>query len=229
MLWNSARGGVLAPSTTGGPRLEWPEGITALIRRVVTARVNDPAMREDLIQETITRLLEKGPDIPSDGLAGYAVVTARNLVISEARTNDVSRRNLHRLLDASSPEAPDERVLRNEERQAIVTALAQMSPADCHAIVAHEVFEVNTASLARTLQSTPGGVAVRLALARAKMRVEYLVALERDEPPSESCRRVLTALSARDRRRQAALDAAGHVAECDYCAGKKTALVNRSI
>ena len=208
-------------------RPEWPREITALIRRVVAARVNDPALQEDLIQETITRLLEKGPNVPLDRLAGYAAVTARNLVISHARANAVGRRHSHRLFDPSSPERPDERALRNEESEAIATALGRMSPVDRDTVMAHEVFEVDTASLARVLRTTPGGVAIRLARARAKMRVEYLVALRRDAPPSESCRRILTAFSGRDRRRQLALDAAGHVAECTYCAGQKLALSNR--
>jgi RNA polymerase sigma factor (sigma-70 family) len=190
--------------------------------------VNNPTSREDLIQEALTRILEKGPLHSTDALIGYAAATARNLVITQARTNDVRRRNLHRLLDASSPERPDDRLVRNEEIQAIATALARMPQADRGAMVAHEVFKVDTQSLARTSKCTPGALAVRLARARARMRVEYLVALRKDGPPSESCRRVLTALSGRDRRRQLKLDAIGHVAECDYCAGQRSALADLS-
>ena len=217
----------MATSATLLDRREWPGEVTAVIRRVVGTRVNDPATREDFIQETIARLLEKGPNLRTDGLAGYAAITARNLVTSHARTNDVRRRNSHRLLDASVPESPDDRVLRNEERDAIATALGRISPADRDAVVAHEIFETDMASLARRLNSTPGGVAVRLARARAKLRVEYLIALRRQEPPSESCRRVLTSFSGRDQRRQRALGAGKHVSECEYCARQRLALSNR--
>lgn len=219
--------GILATSGKLRDRSEWPAGVTAVIRRVVRTRVNDPATREDLVQETIARLLEKGPNLPTEGLARYAAVTARNLVISQARTNDVRSRNSHRLLDPSAPESPDDRVLRTEEREAITTALGRISPADRDAVVDHEIFETDMASLARRLNSTPGGAAVRLARARAKLRVEYLVALRREEPPSESCRRVLTAFSGRDRRRQRALGAGEHVSECEYCARQKLALSDR--
>ena len=50
------------------------------------------------------------------------------------------------------------------------------------------------------------------------MRVEYLLALEQTEPPTDRCRPVLLALSSGDRRRQLEVDAAGHVLTCDLCA-----------
>ena len=214
----------MATSSVAAGRTEWPQEITARIRRVVSARVNDPMSQEDLVQETVARLLERGLDPTSENFGAYAAAAARNVVISQARTSAARGRNSHRLLDPSPPERPDERAVRNEERRTIVTALARMPQADRDAMFAHDVFEINIASLARTLKSSPGSVSVRLARARAKLRVEYLVASRRDDPPRASCRRVLTALSARDRRRQIALDAAGHVAECDYCAGQKIAL-----
>jgi serine/threonine-protein kinase RsbT len=48
--------------------------------------------------------------------------------------------------------------------------------------------------------------------------VEYLLALEQAEPPTERCRPVLLALSSGDRRRQREVDAAGHVLQCALCA-----------
>ncbi|WP_220794661.1 ATP-binding protein, partial [Nocardioides pelophilus] len=57
----------------------------------------------------------------------------------------------------------------------------------------------------------------RLHRLRARLRVEYLLADE-SEPPTERCRPVLLAFSARDRRRQRAVDSDGHRLECDFCA-----------
>ena len=50
------------------------------------------------------------------------------------------------------------------------------------------------------------------------MRVEYLLALQGVEPPTERCRPVLFALSSGDRRRQREVDAARHLLECEVCA-----------
>lgn len=71
--------------------------------------------------------------------------------------------------------------------------------------------------MAATLVSTPGAVAARLSRARASLRIEYLLATERVEPPSDRCRPVLRALSSGDRRRQRELDVDGHVLGCPCC------------
>jgi anti-sigma regulatory factor (Ser/Thr protein kinase) len=76
-------------------------------------------------------------------------------------------------------------------------------------------------------QSTPGAVAAQLNRARAKLRVEYLLALEQRQPPTPHCRPVLLALSAGDRRRQRDLDAGGHLLACAWCAGLSEPLLDR--
>jgi Sigma-70 region 2 len=43
--------------------------LTPLIRRVVAARVRDPQVVDDLVQETFTRLLQPGPRLDDDALA----------------------------------------------------------------------------------------------------------------------------------------------------------------
>src|SRR4028118_1149201 len=47
--------------------------------------------------------------------------------------------------------------------------------------------------------SPAGAIAAQLNRARARLRVEYLLALERTDPPSDRCRPVLLALSGGDR------------------------------
>jgi serine/threonine-protein kinase RsbT len=66
--------------------------------------------------------------------------------------------------------------------------------------------------------STPGAVAARLSRARASLRVEYLLAADAIEPPTDRCRPVLRSLSSADRRRQQELDASGHLLRCPPCA-----------
>lgn len=66
-----------------------------------------------------------------------------------------------------------------------------------------------------------------LSRARAKLRVEYLLALEGVEPPTSRCRPVLLSLSAGDRRRQRELDTGGHLLECGYCAAVSQPLLEQ--
>ena len=85
----------------------------------------------------------------------------------------------------------------------------------------------DTRSLAEELGSTAGAVAAQLNRTRARLRVEYLLALERAEPPTDRCRPVLLALSSGDRRRQREVDAGRHLLECDLCARLSEPLMER--
>lgn len=191
--------------------------LSPIIRRVLRPRVHDPEAVEDLVQETLARVIEARPRITGDGLTAYAVVTARNLASSLGRDEARRRDHLHRLVDPRTPTTPEEEALRKEEGQAVSAALARLTPGEKAAIVGRAGGK-DTKTVARELGSTPGGVAVQLARARAKLRVDYLLALEKSNPPTPTCRQVLVALSAGDRRRQQALDAGDHLLNCDHCA-----------
>ena len=183
--------------------------LTPLIRRTIRARVHDPNTADDLVQETLVRVIEARPRLTEGALASYAVVTSRNLVHSLARSDDRDRRHAHRVVDLNEPERPEDETLRREEQRAVATALARLSAPEREAMVAHEVMGRGNVAIAHDVDSTPGAVAVRLARARAKLRVDYVVALRRAELPTAECRRVLIALSAGDQRRQRTLDAIG--------------------
>jgi RNA polymerase sigma factor (sigma-70 family) len=201
--------------------------LAPLLRRVIAARVRERQVVEDLVQETLTRVMAARRRLEPRTLAPYAVVTARNLVTSLATSEDRSRRHAHRLIDLREPMLPEEETLRREERQAIATALARLPQQDQEALVAHDVEGMDTATLASSRDSTPGAVAAQLSRARAKLRVEYLLELEQAEPPTARCRPVLLALSAGDRRRQRDLDAGGHLLACSWCARLSEPLLDR--
>ena len=93
-----------------------------------------------------------------------------------------------------------------------------MSDRDRNTLLAHEVSGRDTKSLADELGLSAGAVAAQLNRTRARMRVEYLLAILDIDPPTERCRPVLLALSSADRRRQREVDAARHLLECDVCA-----------
>src|SRR5918992_1367113 len=201
--------------------------LAPLLRRVIGARVRERQVVEDLVQETLTRVMSARQRLEPRTLAPYAVVTARNLVSSLATSEDRSRRHAHRLIDLREPMLPEEETLRREESRALTTALARLPQRDQEALVAHEVEGTDTATLARSRDSTPGAVAAQLSRARARLRVEYLLELEQGEPPTARCRPVLLALSAGNRRRQRDLDAGGHLLACSWCARLSEPLLDR--
>ncbi|MGY1679619.1 sigma-70 family RNA polymerase sigma factor [Geodermatophilus sp. SYSU D01176] len=152
-----------------------------LVRRIVASRVPDPATADDLVQETLARVLAAAGRVEPGMLEPYAIVTARNVVISMWRDRDRQRRHQHRVVDLRPPEAPDEDVLAREDRAAVAEALSRLSDRERTTLLAHEVSGQDTRSLAAELGSTAGAVAAQLNRTRARLRVEYLLVSERVE------------------------------------------------
>jgi RNA polymerase sigma factor (sigma-70 family) len=198
-----------------------------LLRRVVAARVRDPDTVDDLVQEALARVIAVRGRLDDEAVTPYAIVTARNLVTSLVREEERGRRHRPRLVDLSEPERPEDAALRREEAAAVEAALAGLPEQEREAVVAHEVEGVDTATLAEARRSTPGAIGVQLARTRARLRLDYVLALRRVELPTARCRPVLLALSAGDRRRQLALDAGGHLMQCPTCASLSRPLVER--
>jgi RNA polymerase sigma factor (sigma-70 family) len=205
--------------------------ITALIpavRRFVLSRVSDHSYAEDLVQETLTRVLAASGRVEREMLETYAIVTARNLVASLWKEQDRHRRNQHRVVDLRPPGAPDEELLRDEERQAVAEALTRLSGKERHLLLAHELSGKDTRSLAKEVGSTAGAVAAQLHRTRARARVEYLLVSNKLTPTSDLCRPVLMAMSSGDRRRQREVDTHRHLLECEFCASLKERLLGRT-
>lgn len=207
-----------------------PDPITELIplvRRIVHARVGADPVGDDLVQETLARVMTAVDRIDAGMLEPYAISTARNVLANHWRGQDRERRNQHRALDIGVDGPPDTALLAGEDRSAMAAALARLSDRDRTLVLAHEVSGVDTATLAAEDGSTPGAVAAQLNRARARLRIEYLLAAEHVEAPTPQCRPVLLALSAADRRRQRELDAARHLLQCNVCARLSTPLLAR--
>lgn len=188
-----------------------------ILRRVVGARMGAHPEAEDLVQEALARVLAAGDRVDPATAEAYAIMTVRNLIASFWRDGDRFVRHRHRLVDPDEPDAPDERLLAFEDRTAMAAALQRFDESERELLLAHDVAGTSTADLAAAQHSTPGAVAARLHRLRSRLRVEYLLAAEQSEPPSELCRPVLAALSSSDRRRQQSLDVEQHLLECDLC------------
>lgn len=189
-----------------------------VVRRVIAARVRDSHLVEDLSQETLVRVAAAQPRLSPDALQAYAIVTARNVIISHARTESVHDRHSHRLVDYTTLDGPEELALVREETDALAAALQQLDEADRDWLLRHEAEGVSTGTLAGEAGISSGAAAMRLARARATLRVEFVVAFRRVRLPTVRCRPVLLSLSAGDRRRQDVLDAASHLVRCPTCA-----------
>lgn len=189
-----------------------------MVRRLVRARMGaDHPDSEDVIQEVLTRVLAATDRVQEGMLEPYAIATVRNVVVSAWRSQDRERRHRHRWFQPDDPGTLDEEVLAGADRAAMAAALARLSPRERELLLGHEVEGTPTKTFAAQQATTPGAVAARLARLRAQARVEYLIALTCAEPPTESCRDVLIALSRHERRRKLSLDADGHLLHCAYC------------
>jgi serine/threonine-protein kinase RsbT len=198
-----------------------------MVRRIVRARVSDRALADDIVQETLVRVLGAVDRVEPGMLEPYAIVTARNVVASQWKERDRHQRNQHRVVDLRPPPAPDEDLLVGEEHDAIAQALTRLSESERQTLLAHEVEGQDTQSLAGEAGSTAGAIAAQLNRTRARLRVEYLLALEHAEPPTDRCRPVLMALSSGDRRRQREVDAGRHLLSCTLCARLSQPLLQR--
>jgi serine/threonine-protein kinase RsbT len=222
--WTAAESGAGHDASASAP----VSCLISTIRKAVTARVRDADVAEDLVQETLVRVLGAADRVDERAVHSYAVVTARNVVASMWKQKDTHRRNLHRVVDLETPPEPDNRLLDRERHSAVEAALTRLTERERAALLAHEVSGESTRDIARNLGSTPGAVAAQLHRTRARLRVEYLLEVEQATPKTDHCRPVLLAMSAGDRRRQRELDAGGHLLECDMCAQLSQVLLDRS-
>jgi RNA polymerase sigma factor (sigma-70 family) len=201
--------------------------LVPVVRRIVMARVKDPHLAEDLVQEALTRVVAARSRVESATLAPYAATTARNVVASHFRREDLARRKAHLLEgeEESAPQADD--LVAEEDKRFLAAALERLPAGERDLLVAHEVECQDTRALAASRDSTPGAVAAALSRARAKLRVEYVLLLEGVEPPGDRCRPVLRSISAGDRRRQHELGAGEHLLHCEECARVSARLLDR--
>lgn len=202
-------------------------GLIPMLRRIVGARVGEHPAAEDIVQETLLRVLAAEDRIEPGMLEPYAIATVRNVIATMWRQDDRDARNQHRLHDPSEPEDAEHHVVATEEQTAISQALGRLSDRERQVLLAHEVSGQATQALADETGSTAGAVAAQLKRTRARLRVEYVLALEGVEPPTEWCRPVLLALSSADRRRQRELDAPRHLLDCEVCARLSEPLLGR--
>src|SRR6185437_11520351 len=87
-----------------------------IVRRVVAARVRNPTQVDDIVQETLARVMAARSRVERDTLAPYAVATARNLIASTAQREQRARQLAHLLIEPDDPQPrPEDEALREAD------------------------------------------------------------------------------------------------------------------
>lgn len=197
------------------------------LRRYVASRVRDRHDVDDVVQETLARVLSAREPLAADAALAYALVVARHLIVSNARDAERARRHAPRVVDLTEPARPEDALLAAEERQAVQDALADLPPAQREPLLAHVLDDAPVATLAEESGASAGSLAAQLSRSRAKLRLDYVLAIRRAQLPTARCRPVLLALSAGDTRRQNALRAGHHLISCATCGEISEPLLER--
>lgn len=135
----------------------------------LTRRIGDPARAEELAQEAFVRAIRHRPENPRSWI--YAV--AANLARDEGRRTAVRERHLRLVQDeraaAPDPEPePEERLARDERRQRIHRALAELSERDRGALLMQQD-GASYEEIARRLELSEGSVGTTLSRARRRL------------------------------------------------------------
>lgn len=162
---------------------------------------------DDLVHETVTRLLEIRERLDAPTLERYARRVSLNLLASRGRAEAIEVRVRPRLIDASVAEDASEPLIRAESAAAVQTALAALPGA------VRDQLPADDDSPHRPVTAAD---ASRRNRARARFRLEYLLALRRQRVPT-ACYAILLAISARDTRRQISLGTEEHLRGCSRC------------
>lgn len=219
----------IRPAGRDGPGLDLDDLIELRepLRRYVRSMVRSEHDVDDIVQETLVRMLQVTPRLEVETLSAYAFTVARNLVFTGARSEATARRHLPSLLDLNEPVRPDESATTAEARHALASALAALPPARREALLARDVHQRPLAELANQQHTTPNVLSSQLHRTRALLRLDYVLALRRVTLPTPTCRPVLLAISGGDRRQQTMLRAGDHLATCRTCAEVAPPLVHR--
>gem|GEM_PF-1262519 len=206
--------------------VELPDVVDA-VRRAVGARVADPHVAEEIVQESLVQVAVAQRRLQPEVLQAYAIRTAQNLVVTHSRRTRRERGRLHRLVEPHEPHLPDEALVRHEESAALARALQELEPHERELLMLHEVDDVDLGTIAELHGTSRGAVAMKLSRVRAALRLEFVLAYRKLELPTDRCRNVLLALATADVRRQAALDAPEHLDSCATCCEVAPVLVER--
>ena len=140
--------------------------LAPMLRRFAYSLTGSTADADDLLQNTLERLLSRG--VPDDiDLTKWAFRVCRNLWIDEYRARKVRQKNVYSLEDTDEPAMDGEQAIHNQIALAQVDAAMNQLPDEQRSIMALVAVQgMSYKEVAETLGIPAGTVMSRLARAR---------------------------------------------------------------
>lgn len=138
----------------------------------VTGFLGDFADAEDVVSETIIKLLVKKPIIRNEnGLKAYLYTTAKNLAIDRLRKRKREKQYFEKAIRLAEAEIDyiDERLGRTEEEQRLAAALRSLSPEYRQVLYLSYFEELSVAELCKILGKSKKQIYNLLARAKAAL------------------------------------------------------------
>lgn len=143
--------------------------IAPMLRRFAYSLTGSAADADDLLQNTLERLLEREPPADVD-LIKWAFRVCRNLWIDEYRARKVRQKNVYSLDDTEEPAVDGEQAIHDQITLAQVDAAMNQLPDEQRAIMALVAVQgMSYKEVAETLGIPTGTVMSRLARARVAL------------------------------------------------------------
>lgn len=166
----------------------------ALLFQKAGQYANDPYAREDIVQNTVLRLLrreERLRALEPAALTAYLALTVRSAALEYLRAErrdgldalplpDEEDEEYIPLYSAETPLTLEEQMLLGHRNEEVRTAIERLSERDRLALMGKYFLELNNQELAELLNVTPG--ALRTLLCRARGRVLDELRREEDGP-----------------------------------------------
>lgn len=151
---------------TVGAEIDADSLVTSLYAREGTALVrlarlftDDRNAAEDLVQEAFIRLHRTAHRIRDpEKAAPYLRSILLNLARDHNRRGLMSLRHSEALTPAASPEAPEDRVVLNEQQASVINALEDLPPRQRECLVLRFYFDLTEREIGATLDISPNSV-----------------------------------------------------------------------
>lgn len=131
---------------------------TALVR-LARLFTDDRNAAEDLVQEAFIRLHRSVDRIRDpDKAAPYLRSILLNLARDHNRRGLMSLRHAEALTPDSSPEAPEDRVILNDQQSMVIEALEDLPPRQRECLLLRFYFDLTEREIGATLQISPNSV-----------------------------------------------------------------------
>lgn len=131
----------------------------AALVRLARLFTDDRNAAEDLVQEAFIRLHRSAHKLRDPNKAApYLRSILLNLARDHNRRGLMSLRHSEALTPAASPDAPEDRVVLNDEQAALIDALEDLPPRQRECLVLRFYFDLSEREIGTTLEISPNSV-----------------------------------------------------------------------